>query len=174
MATDETPTRRRAIRILEEGHATTLALVDRLPPRARTTPGLAGKEWSPTDLIGHLESWEEYAIEALDAWAEGRGVPIDKELWSKGTSKVNVEAVERKRMRSAAEMRRRADRTHADLIRRLEAMSDARWRAPGTPRGRKPAGARLGGILGGPAGAFRHADAHLKDLRAFVAEHGTD
>jgi len=169
---DETPTRRRAIRILEEGHARILALVDALPPRARSVPGLGGGAWSPSDLIGHLESWEEYAIEALDAWADGRGVPIDGELWTKGTSKVNVEAVGRKRSRSVAEMRRHAERTHDELIRRLEAMSDARWRAPGTSRGRKPAGVRLGGLLGGPAGAFRHAEAHLRQLEAFVAEHG--
>ena len=32
--------------------------------------------------------------------------------------------------------------------------------------------ARLGGLLGGPAGPFRHAEAHLKDLEAFVERHG--
>lgn len=174
MATDDTPTRRRAIRILEEGHAAVHELLDRLPPRALSRPGLGGGDWSPKDLVGHLESWEEYAIDALDAWAVGKGVPIDGELWSKGTSRVNVEAVARKASRSAREMGRHAERTHAELIRRLEAMSDVRWKAPGTPRGRKSVGARLGGILGGPEGDFRHAEAHLKDLRAFVIEHGRD
>jgi hypothetical protein len=33
-------------------------------------------------------------------------------------------------------------------------------------------GERLGGLLGGPAGPFRHAEAHLKDLEAFVERHG--
>lgn len=172
MAADVLVSRRRAIGILEEGHATVNELLDRLPPRALSRPGLGGGDWSPKDLVGHLESWEEYAIEALDAWAEGRGVPIDRELWSKGTTAVNVEAVARKASRSAAEMRRRAERTHAELIRRLASMTDARWTSPGTPRARKPVGARLGGILGGSTGDFRHAEAHLKDLRAFVAEHG--
>ena len=174
MATDDTPSRRRAIRILDDGRAAVNDLLDRLPTRALSRPGLGGGDWSPKDLVGHLESWEEYAIEALDAWAAGRGVPIDREVWSRGTSTVNVEAVARKASRSAAEMRRRAERTHAELIRRVEAMTDARWRAPGTPRARTPAGARLGGILGGPSGDFRHAEAHLKDLRAFVDEHGRD
>jgi hypothetical protein len=174
MAADNLTSRRRAIRILEDGHATVSALLDLLPPRALSRAGLGGGDWSPKDLVGHLESWEEYAIDALDAWAAGRGVPIDDELWSKGTSKVNVEAVARKFSRPPSEMRRRADRTHGELIGRFEAMSDARWKAPGTPRGRKAAGARLGGILGGPEGDFRHAEAHLKDLRAFVAEYGRD
>ncbi|MEO8475503.1 MAG: maleylpyruvate isomerase N-terminal domain-containing protein [Actinomycetota bacterium] len=172
MAIDDTPTRRRAIRILEGGHAEVNDLLDRLPPRALSRPGLGGGDWSPKDLVGHLESWEECAIEALDAWAEGKGVPIDKELWSRGTSRVNVDAVARKSSRSAPEMRRLAERTHAELIRRLEALTDARWKAPGTPRGRKAVGSRMGGILGGPTGDYRHAQAHLKDLRAFVAEHG--
>ena len=171
MAADDLVSRRRAVRILDEGHAAVNALLDRLPPRALSRPGLGGGDWSPRDLVGHLESWEEYAIEALDAWDQGSGVPIDKEVWSKGTSRVNVDAVARKASRSAAEMRRHAERTHAELIGRLQAMSDARWKAPGTSRGRKPVGARLGGILGGTTGDFRHAEAHLKDLRAFVAEH---
>ena len=174
MAVDDLVSRRRAIRILEEAHATVNGLLDRLPPRAVSRPGLGGGDWSPKDLVGHLESWEEYAIDALDAWAMGKGVPIDEELWSRGTTKVNVDAVARKASRSAVEMRRHAERTHAELILRFETMTDARWRAPGTPRARKPVGSRLGGILGGPAGDFRHAEAHLKDLRAFVAEHGRD
>jgi hypothetical protein len=33
-------------------------------------------------------------------------------------------------------------------------------------------GERLGGLLGGPAGPFRHAEAHLQDLEAFVERHG--
>jgi hypothetical protein len=172
MASDDTTTRRRAIRILEDGHSAVGELLDSLPARALSRPGLGGGTWSPKDLVGHLESWEEYAIEALDAWDQGMGVPIDRELWSKGTSVVNAEAVARKASRSAARMLRHAERTHSELIRRLEATSDARWRAPGTPRARRPVGARLGSILGGPTGDFMHAEAHLKDLRAFVAEHG--
>jgi hypothetical protein len=167
-----TPTRRRAIALLEDGHATVRTLYDRLPARARSTPGLGGGTWSPKDLLGHLETWEAFALAALDAWAEGHGPAFEKDLWSQGTSKVNRAEVERKARRSAPEMVRRANATHADLIARLESMTDAAWRRPGTPRGRKAAGERLGGILGGSAGPFRHAEAHLRDLLAFVDAHG--
>jgi hypothetical protein len=159
------------MKILEDGHVRTRGLLDMLSPRALTTPGLGGGTWSPKDLMGHLESWEEYALESLDAWDEGHGPAIDKVLWSSSTSKVNADAVERKAGRSAAEMRRRADATHRELMARLEAMSDARWRRPGTSRGRKTVGQRLGGLLAGPKGDFRHAEAHLDDLRDFVDRH---
>jgi Mycothiol maleylpyruvate isomerase N-terminal domain len=168
----DAPSRRTAIRILRDGHDEVWALIDRLPARALSRGGLSGGDWSPKDLIGHLESWEEYALEALDAWAHGHGPAIDKELWATSTSKVNRGAVERKAPRSAPEMRRRAEATHAELLTQLEAMSDARWRRPGTPRGRRAVGERLGGFLGGPAGPFRHAHAHLRELRSFVDEHG--
>jgi hypothetical protein len=166
--TDGEVSRKRAIQILEAGHAEVRGLISRLPTRALTTHGLGGGAWSPKDLIGHLASWEEYALAALDAWDRGEGVPIDNELWAKGTSAVNVEAVRRKSKLSMREMVRRSDATHAELMERMRDMSDTRWTRPGTSRGRKSVGQRLGGILGGPKGPFRHADAHLRDLRAFV------
>jgi Mycothiol maleylpyruvate isomerase N-terminal domain len=171
MPSDALPSRRQALRILEQGHGSVGELLDRLPRSAMTTPGLGGGEWSPKDLIGHLESWQEYALQALDAWDEGHGPAIDGELWSTSTSKVNQAAVVRKAGRSLSEMRRHADRTYASLAARIEAMSDRRWRQPGTPRGRKAVGERLGSYLGGPAGPFRHAEAHLPQLRLFVERH---
>lgn len=165
-------TRRAAIAILRDGHAAIGELLDRLPARALTRPGLGGGDWSPKDLVGHLESWEEHALEALDAWAGDRGPAIDARVWSSSTSAINHEDARRKASRSTPHMRRHAEATLAELLSRLEAMSDARWRRPGTSRGRKPVGERLGGILGGPSGPFRHAEAHLKSLRAFVELHG--
>jgi hypothetical protein len=168
--TEETPSRRRAMRMLDDGMREVFALYDRLPARARTTPGLGGGEWSPKDLLGHLESWQEYALEALDAWQEGHGPAIDAVIWSTSTTVLNRDAVARKSARRAADQRRRAEATHDRLMARLEEF-DARWRRPGTSRGRTAAGARLGDLLGGPAGPFRHAEAHLRQLRPFVEEH---
>ena len=164
------PTRRRAIRILREGMAEVFSLYDRLPPRARTIAGLGGGEWSPKDLLGHLESWQEHALAALDAWEAGHGPAIDAVIWSTSTSTLNRDAVRAKSSRRAADQRRRAEATHEQLVARLEALGDARWKRPGTPRGRTAAGERLGNLLGGPGGAFRHAEAHLPQLRTFVEE----
>jgi hypothetical protein len=167
----EVPTRRAAVRILEAGMSEVFQLYDALPPRARTEAGLGGGDWSPKDLLGHLESWQEYALEALDAWDDGHGPGIDKVIWSTSTSALNRHAVEGKSGRRPADQRRHAQAIHERLVRKLGEMTDARWRRPGTPRGRTPAGARLGGLLGGSDGPFRHAEAHLPQLRVFVEHH---
>lgn len=167
---ERVPTRRRAIAILDRGSAEVGALIAELPRRFLTRPGLGGGAWSPKDLISHLATWEEFAIAALDAWDEGHGPAFEKELWSKGTAAVNRAAHERKAGLSAPEAFRRAEATHRELIDRIGGVTDTQWRRPPTSRARKPMGERLGGILGGPKGGFRHADAHLKDLRAFVTD----
>jgi len=168
----EAPTRRRAIRILEEGRALTLDLIEALPGSARTTTGLGGGAWSPKDLIGHLASWEEYALDALDAWDRGERAPIDALQFTVSTGRINAQNVERKATWSWAQVRRGSERTHAELLEAIRGLTDTRWRGPATERGRKPLGARLGGILGGPGGPFRHDEAHHGSLAAFVAEHG--
>ena len=166
----ELPTRRRAIRILEQGRARTQDLIERLPRSALTTPGLGGGEWSPKDLIGHLASWEEYALDALAAWEQGERAPIDDLQFSVSTSRINTQNVERKASWSFARVLREADRTRAELVAAIESLSDARWGRPATERGRRPLAGRLGAILGGPAGPFRHEEAHHPSLARFADE----
>jgi hypothetical protein len=154
--------------VIEDGHAEIRGLIDRLPPRAVTRQEIGRGKWSAKDVIGHIGTWERFALEALEAWGQDRGWARDSELWTRGVNPINRSELERHRRLSLAEVRRRADATHDELLGRLRAMSDARWRATATSRGRRPLGERLGGILGGPAGPFRHAEAHLRDLRRFV------
>jgi DinB family protein len=165
------PSRRAAVRILREGRARTLDLLERVPPGAFTRPGLGGGEWSPKDLVGHLTSWEEYALDALAAWERGARAPIDDLQFTVSTSRINRQNVDRKASWSAARVRRESQRTHAELLEAIERLTDGRWGRPATPRGRKPLGLRLGGILGSPGGAFRHDAAHHPSLLAFVEGH---
>jgi hypothetical protein len=164
--------REEAVRILDGGRAEVLALIDRLPLRALSRSGLGGGTWSPKDLLGHLESWEEHALRALEAWSQGKPAPIDTALRTEGLTNVNRAEVEWKAHRSARMALGRASMTHARLLTQIAEMSDARWRAPATRRGRLPLGHRLGQILAGTREPFRHDEAHLKDLRAFVEDHG--
>ena len=169
MATD-LPTRARAIAIIEEGRARIDELLDRLPRAALTDPGVGGGTWSPKDLIGHLASWEEHALDALEAWRRDERAPIDDLWFTLSTSALNEQAVRRKASWSLPKVRADAERMHEELLAAIREMSDASWRAPATTRGRKPLGARLGAILQGSGSAlFAHDAAHVKSLSSFVA-----
>jgi hypothetical protein len=164
----ELPSLRAALRMLRESRERTLELLERVPRGGFTRPGLGGGEWSPKDLVGHLSSWEEYALDALGAWERGQRAPIDDLQFTVSTSRINRQNVDRKASWSVARVRRESKRTHTELLEVIEQLGDARWRQPATPRGRKPLGLRLGGILGGPAGPFRHDESHHPSLRMFV------
>jgi len=169
MPSTSPPSRRDVLRVLEEGRGRIDELLDRLPKAAFVVPGVGGGTWSPKDLIGHLASWEEYALDALAAWDRGERAPID-DLWiTISTTRLNDQAVLRKAAWSLARVRRDADRTHEELLSAIEAASDTRWRAPATARGRKALGARLGSILQGSGGAaFAHDASHVRSLASFV------
>ena len=147
----DAPTRRQAIRIVEGERREVLSLIEGLSPRAMNRGAIGRDRWSPKDVVGHLATWERFALETLDAWDLGKGWHRESELWTRGVNPTNRRELERTRKLSAPEVRRRADAIHDELIARLAAMTDARWRGPATPRGRRSLGDRLGGILGGPA-----------------------
>jgi hypothetical protein len=155
------------MRILAEQRAETLALLGLLSPRARVRPGLGGGAWSPKDLLGHLEGWEQHALDALEAWDRNERAPIDVALAREGLTSVNRREVERKATRSFPSIAAGAARTHDRLLDAIGTMTDRRWRSPATSRGRKPLGHRLGQLLVG-AGPFGHDRAHHPSLRAFV------
>jgi len=160
-----------AIAILEDQRAVTLELLARLPARARTTPGLGGGEWSPKDLLGHLESWERHALDALAAWARDEPAPIDRAFRTMSLDEVNRREVERKAGRSFRAVAASAERTHGELLDAIAALEDDRWERPATSRGRSPLGRRVGQILVG-SGPFGHDAAHRRSLERFVQEHG--
>jgi hypothetical protein len=161
--------RRRAIEILDEQRGRTLALMAEVPTRRRTLPGLGGGTWSVKDLLGHLESWERHALDALEAWDRNEPAPIDAALRATSLHEVNRREVERKAGRSFRSIEESAAATHRALLDAIDAMPDDRWERPATSRARRPLGRRLGQILWG-AGAFGHDGAHRNDLEAFVRE----
>jgi hypothetical protein len=158
--------------MLERGRAATDDLLARIPARHVATPGLGGGAWSARDLIGHLASWEEYALEAMRAWDRGDRAEIDRMWFTVSTAELNAANVERKAAWPLAKVRRESSRTHEELLAAFRARSEAAWRAPATARARKPLGVRIGGILGGPAGPFRHDEAHHESLRSFLQGRG--
>jgi len=164
-------TRREAIEVLDREHAKVLDLVRRLPPEARIRNGLGGGDWSPKDLLGHLESWEEHALAALEHWERREPPPIEVALAGEGLDGVNARTVEEKSGLPVDEVIRRYRATHRAMIAKIRELSDERWRTRALPPNRRAVATRLGSILGGPAGPFRHAQAHLGELQAFVRDH---
>lgn len=165
-----TPTKREALTTLERGHREVSRLIEQLAPRTLSTTGIGGGAWSPADLLGHLAAWERFALGALHAWDQRARAPIDIALDARGLNGVNEDALAEASARTAAQRRKGYEETHAALVAAVRAVPGDRWVEPPFTRGR-PLGLRLGSILGGPGGPYRHADAHLPDLRAFVATH---
>lgn len=163
-----TPTKREALTIVERGHREVMRLIDDLPSAALTWTGIGGGAWAPADLIGHLAAWEGFALGALDAWERRERAPIDFALDERGLNGVNADALAEASSRRPSALIKRSLETHEALVAAVRAVPADRWAKPPFTRGR-PLGLRVGSILGGPAGPFRHADAHLPDLRAFVA-----
>ena len=158
-----------ALGFLRSQRLTTLELIASLPVRARTTPGLGGGTWSPKDLLGHLESWERYALDALDAWSRNEPAPIDRAFRTASLHEINAREVERKAARSFRSVASSAERTHGELLEAIAGLTDARWERPATSRGRAPLGRRLGQILVG-SGPFGHDAAHRRSLGTFVGD----
>jgi len=148
-----------------------LELVRRMPPEVRILPGLGGGDWSPKDLLGHLESWEEHALAALEQWERKQRPPIEMALADEGLDSVNGRTLEEKSALPFDTALRRFRATHGMLVGKIGEMSDERWNERALPTERRTVATRLGSILGGPAGPFRHAQAHLEELRAFVRDH---
>jgi hypothetical protein len=170
--TDDAADRGRAIDEVRRDRARTLALLDAIDADALATAGLGGGAWSPKDLIGHLETWEQHALDAIAAWELRGRPPIDVALGTIGTDEVNRRAVEDKAAVPVEEARASASATHRALVGALEAATDEWWRTPVLDDdGERTHGQRIGGILGGARGLFRHDPDHWDDLEAFGAAH---
>jgi hypothetical protein len=164
--------RAHAIRILERGRTQIDSLVREISHDALATPGLGGGVWSPKDLVGHLASWEEHALDAVVAWERGERAPIDDLGRMLSTRAINDQNVSRKSGWSFARVHRESERIHEELIATIRTLDQGRWTAPVGARGRRPLWQRLGGILGGPGGPFRHDGSHVSSLADFVSRHG--
>ena len=160
-----------AIRLAREDRERTNALLASIDPSAFETAGLGGGTWSPKDLVGHLETWEENALTALDAWDRGEPAPIGAELQALGTDEFNRRAVERKASMSADDTRTSAASPHARMLERFAELTDERWASAPTEGDEGTVGTRLGSTLGGELGLFRHDPDHWPDLESFAAEH---
>src|SRR5262245_33275249 len=116
---DEVPERDDAIRLARDDRARTNELLASIDPSAFETTGLGGGTWSPKDLVGHLETWEENALDALDAWDRGERAPIAAQVQSLGTDEFNRREVDRKASTPGDATRTSAAATHTRMLERF-------------------------------------------------------
>lgn len=161
-----------AIRLLEDQHVDVAGLLAGLDPAAfERRAAIGGGEWSAKDLAAHLGSWEEIALEVLDAFGRGERPAIEDELGSEGaTDRINAREERRFLDAGADEVMTRFEDLHRRVVDRVGSMSDDTW-AAAYPFASEDAtiGDRIGTLLGSEEGRFRHASAHLTDLRAYVS-----
>ena len=163
----KTPSAAEAVAILEEGDAEVsmlLAVVE--DADFGRLDAIGGGEWSAKDLLAHLTFWESNALEALEDWRAGGEWRRAEVLRIDGSEDpMNDAALEAARALDADAVRSKAGEVHSKLLEELAAMKPKEW---GTPAGEGTRGSELGSILAGPDGPFRHAWAHLEDLREYV------
>jgi hypothetical protein len=167
-------TRAEAIATLEAGQRELDDLLGRLSADDMLRPStIGGGDWSARDLLGHMAFWEELALAGLADWRAGRRPAVEaiSDEGAPATDAANARNHERTVRQSLDEVRQRAEAAHRSLLDAIRGMADEEWDA--APTYPKPHVATLGELLGGatagPDGEFRHAYAHLADVRAYVA-----
>ncbi len=157
---------------LDEGQRTLETLFAKLSDEQMTRPATVGGEWSAKDLMGHIAFWEELAGEAVADWRAGRRPSVEEvfESGAEGIDAANARNQAGTTQQSLAEVRARAAAAHATVLGAIRSMSDQEWRAKASYPGarRRTLAELLGSILGAPRDPFRHAFAHVPDLKAYV------
>jgi hypothetical protein len=103
----------RLLRRLESAYAAFEESFAGLPEAALLEPGVAG-DWSVKDVLAHVSTWEEEALEHLPAIVAGATPP--RYAASGGIDAFNARMAERKRDLSLAEVRRLLEASHRRLI----------------------------------------------------------
>ncbi|MEL6427653.1 MAG: ClbS/DfsB family four-helix bundle protein [Planctomycetota bacterium] len=75
---------------IEENHTELWALIDAVPARLRTAPGVWGDDWSVKDLVLHTTAWEQLFLGWYHAGERGETVhtPAEGYRWNE-TSRLN-------------------------------------------------------------------------------------
>jgi len=161
-----------AVGLLEQQHTAVAELFAELEEDAFARSGtMAGGGWSAKDLAVHLGSWEEFSVEAIDAFRRGERPAIDGRLRGDGaTDRINAEEAGRFHDALPKDVLIRFEDMHRRLIGEIRGMGDEVWASPYpfVPDLFDTLGDRIGAILGSDDGDFMHASAHLPDLRAYV------
>jgi hypothetical protein len=167
----ETPAE--AAAILAKGSAALENLFSQLSADAAEARGTIGSgAWSTRDLAGHIETWEEVALRTIEDIRAGRPPSLRNSVTDEASLDLfNAAAVERKAGRGWEEMLTSFRTTNAELVETVRSMPTQEWEqmvpaAEGRPE--QTLGETVGSSTGMPEHPFRHAWAHMGDLKTFV------
>ena len=124
------------------------------------------------DLIAHLLTYEDLSIKALDAWQRGEKHPAIDDMQSENSSRrIHYSGIEERRGMPLSEVLEEWDNTQANLMKKLQGLSDGDWhrKAPFST----PVPLDLGGVLeiilvAPPRPPYRHLPVHVPDIQAYI------
>jgi hypothetical protein len=168
----DTPSRTDALALLEKGWIRLHQFLGRLPNEDMVRRGtIGGGEWSAKDLLGHIATWEDRALQVIRAWRGGEPLPPPEE-----TDAFNARTVAEKEKLPLAQVRSDSARTHQELVESIAGLSDEEWTAAVSRRPSDETDLEVGALVGRVTAAqdrlFGHAFDHLPDLEAFVSSLG--
>jgi hypothetical protein len=164
-------TRDEAVGLLEQQHTAVAELLAELDDDAFARRGtIGGGEWSAKDLAAHLGSWEDIALQVLDATGRGERPAIEDAFGRvDAIDRINAEEVARFLDADRRSVLTRFEDLHRRLVGEIRGMSDEAWTSPFPyDPDDDTLGEHVASLLGSSAGGFMHASAHLPDLRAYV------
>jgi len=173
-----TASRDTALKQLTIEHNEVLALIDALTEAEMTQPdtieyGLYyDQELSFQDLLAHLITYEAYAVETIQAWKRGqKHAVIDAMLDPRAARRIHYAGIEDRRGQSLAQTLEEWETTQVNLMRAIEALSDADWTSPAPFASKTPID--LGGALeiilvAPPRPLYRHLPVHIPDSQAYL------
>ncbi|HYJ13167.1 MAG TPA: DinB family protein [Thermomicrobiales bacterium] len=94
--------------------------VDNLTPEEIDTPGTCG-HWSAKDLVGHVATWDQVAIDNLQAILQGK----TRQPWDETMDEFNERMARSLEHEPFASLRQMMDQTHARLREVLDGASGA-------------------------------------------------
>ncbi len=117
---------------IETEHARFVEIIDALPSRQRTEPGVWGEGWTVIDLVAHLTEWEQMFLRWHRAELAGEqpDMPAPGYRWSE-TPRLNHEIWRKHKNDSWKKVRAAFDASYAEILSLAKGLSEEELLEPG-------------------------------------------
>ena len=168
--------RNEALRLLRVEHQAVAALIDALSDEEMTRQdtirhGLySDQQCSFKDLLAHLVCYEQYSLEAIDAWQAGRKHWVIDALRDPAQSReIHYGGIAERAGLSLEQQLAEYRRVSAALEAAIESLDDAAWHGPAGPSESGDLGGMIELIMvAPPRPMYRHLPVHVPDARRYI------